>query len=65
MAVGWALIDMHDEMMRQVKSSNLIAPPKEEGPKKAVINPCPKCGDELTFQGGCNVCRSCGWTKCD
>ena len=23
MAVGWALIDMHDEMMRQVKSSNL------------------------------------------
>ena len=65
MAVGWALIDMHDEMMRQVKSSNLIAPPKEIGPKKIVINPCPKCGDELTFQGGCNVCRSCGWTKCE
>ena len=65
MAVGWALIDMHDEMMRQVKSSNLIAPPKEEAPKKEVVNPCPKCGDELTFQGGCNVCRSCGWTKCE
>ena len=65
MAVGWALIDMHDEMMRQVKSSNLVAPPKEEEPKKTVINPCPKCGDELTFQGGCNVCKSCGWTKCD
>ena len=65
MAVGWALIDMHDEMMRQVKSSNLVAPPKEAEPKKTVINPCPKCGDELTFQGGCNVCRSCGWTKCD
>ena len=66
MAVGWALIDMHDEMMRQVKSSNLIAPPKEDdGTKKEVVNPCPKCGDELTFQGGCNVCRSCGWTKCE
>ena len=66
MAVGWALIDMHDEMMRQVKSSNLIAPPKEEdSPKKEAVNPCPKCGDELTFQGGCNVCRSCGWTKCE
>ncbi|MBE6526903.1 MAG: adenosylcobalamin-dependent ribonucleoside-diphosphate reductase [Thermoplasmata archaeon] len=65
MAVGWALIDMHDEMMRQVKSSNLVAPPKEAEPKKTVINPCPKCGDELTFQGGCNVCKSCGWTKCD
>jgi ribonucleoside-diphosphate reductase alpha chain len=56
---------MHDEMMRQGKSSTLIAPPKEEAPKKEVINPCPKCGDELTFQGGCNVCRSCGWTKCE
>ena len=65
MAVGWALIDMHDEMLRQVKASNLVAPPKEEEPKKTVINPCPKCGDELTFQGGCNVCKSCGWTKCD
>ena len=65
MAVGWALIDMHDEMMRQVRSSNLVAPPKEEVSPKVVINPCPKCGDELTFQGGCNVCRSCGWTKCE
>ncbi|WP_400209570.1 hypothetical protein [Methanomethylophilus alvi] len=49
MAVGWAL----------------IAPAADPTPKKKVLNPCPKCGDELTFQGGCNICKSCGWTKCE
>ena len=26
---------------------------------------CPTCGAELTFTGGCNVCPSCGFSKCD
>ena len=65
MAVGWALIDMYEEMQRQVKGSTLIAPAADPTPKKKVLNPCPKCGDELTFQGGCNICKSCGWTKCE
>ncbi|MFA7063288.1 MAG: ribonucleoside-diphosphate reductase, adenosylcobalamin-dependent, partial [Methanomethylophilus sp.] len=65
MAVGWALLDMYDEMQRQVKGATLIAPAAEPEPKKKIINPCPKCGDELTFQGGCNVCRTCGWTRCE
>lgn len=25
---------------------------------------CPKCGAELSFTGGCNVCPSCGWSRC-
>ncbi len=25
---------------------------------------CPECGDELFFEGGCNICKSCGWSKC-
>ena len=25
---------------------------------------CPECGTELSFTGGCNVCPSCGWSKC-
>ena len=28
-------------------------------------NPCPECGEELTFEGGCNICKNCGYTKCD
>lgn len=68
MAVGWALIDMHNEMLRQIKASNFTAAPAEEpddGKKKKAVNPCPECGEELTFEGGCNICKSCGYTKCD
>ena len=25
---------------------------------------CPECGAELSFTGGCNICSSCGWSKC-
>lgn len=30
-----------------------------------VLNPCPECGAELRFEGGCNSCVNCGWSKCD
>ena len=26
---------------------------------------CPECGEILVFEGGCNVCKACGWSKCD
>lgn len=26
---------------------------------------CPECGAPLAFEGGCNTCKSCGWSKCD
>ena len=25
---------------------------------------CPECGAELSNTGGCNVCPSCGWSRC-
>lgn len=25
---------------------------------------CPDCGAEIEFEGGCNICKSCGWSKC-
>ena len=30
--------------------------------KKAL---CPDCGAKLQQEGGCNICKNCGWTKCD
>lgn len=62
MAVGWALTDMYKEMQTQIHGIPEEQP--EEQPRE-IKNPCPKCGAELEFQGGCNVCKSCGWTKCD
>lgn len=26
---------------------------------------CPECGFKLQQEGGCNICKNCGWTKCD
>ena len=26
---------------------------------------CPECGEPISFEGGCNICHSCGWSKCD
>ena len=26
---------------------------------------CPERGAELSFTGGCNICPSCGFSKCD
>ena len=25
---------------------------------------CPECGEELMFEGGCNICKNCGWSRC-
>lgn len=65
MAVGWALLDMHQEMQREVNGISFEPKAVPAAKSKAVQNPCPKCGDEMQFQGGCNICKSCGWTKCD
>lgn len=29
-----------------------------------VVGVCPDCGGALIHEGGCNVCRSCGYSKC-
>lgn len=34
--------------------------PGEEAPG---VN-CPQCGEPLVFEGGCNICKSCGWSRC-
>ncbi|MCI1723126.1 MAG: adenosylcobalamin-dependent ribonucleoside-diphosphate reductase [Lachnospiraceae bacterium] len=67
MAVGNALRDMYEDVQRELKG--LPAEPhdseKKEHNEQEVLNPCPQCGSELVFEGGCNICKNCGWTKCD
>lgn len=33
--------------------------------KISVSSTCPQCGEPLIFEGGCNICKNCGWSKCD
>lgn len=65
-AVGNALIDMYEELKSEIiccddetidKTSNSC--------EKNEYFECPECGEEaLTFEGGCCVCKSCGYSKC-
>jgi len=65
MAIGNALKDMQKEMNEDLDSFKKYVHPLEEVKKRATINnPCPNCGEELIFSGGCNFCQSCGYSKC-
>lgn len=74
-AVGNALIDMYEEMQSEINEDfefkkNIVKKTPTEMMKELIKNKkskpkCPECGEELIFEGGCNVCKSCGYSKCD
>jgi len=70
MAVGNALLDMYNEVQQEIAQKSAKEPAKKIPKPKAVqTSPrdkmiCPECGEPLVFEGGCNVCKSCGWSKC-
>ena len=33
-------------------------------PGKASGQPCPECGAQMEHEGGCVICRACGYSKC-
>ena len=77
MAVGNALMEMWKEMKERIEKGNSIIaladsnsqiPSSESTPSS---NPkadngakCPECGSELIQEGGCVICKSCGWSRC-
>ena len=77
-AIGYALLDMYNEMYDEIHDSlpNEDAVDEEESvssqnninqkQSKSTSNTpkCPECGEEISFEGGCNICKSCGWSKC-
>ena len=65
-AVGNALLEMYNEMQKEIndyydEKTDVKTTTKEVKTSKAV---CPECGEEIVFEGGCNICKSCGWSKC-
>ena len=75
MAIGNALVDMWHEMQEGVNDDEddmvdaadcASAVPSEQQVSNNENNAvtCPECGNELVFEGGCNICKNCGWSKC-
>ncbi len=74
-AVGNALIDMYKEMREDLGfneeyEKKETRPEREQRKKTETVSeeaiiPCPECGEPLVFEGGCNTCKNCGYSKCD
>jgi len=79
MAVGNALLSMYNEVQEELKvkqadnksgdgDERFVQEATNVGPEMIdsaqINNPCPMCGEELVFEGGCNTCKACGWSKC-
>lgn len=73
MAVGNALLDMYNEMQEELAEQEGKASWKaKKAPKPRAVSSeanadkmyCPECGEPLVFEEGCNICKSCGWSKC-
>ena len=62
-AVGRALKDMYDSLhtVEQPKVKvKPVAVKQMSGTAK-----CPQCGEPLLHEGGCDICKNCGYSKCD
>lgn len=74
-AIGNALLDMYNELQNELFDdvedsyvSETITTPKKTSlinVEPSITPKCPECGGVLVFEGGCNTCKSCGWSKCD
>lgn len=73
-AIGNALLDMYNEVQYEIGDSDEEIVKEHEikskVEEKIVKQPiqkaeCPSCGGNLVFEGGCNTCKDCGWSKCD
>lgn len=74
-AIGNALLDMYNELQNELfddiedpyVSETIITlkKPLLINVEQNIAPECPECGGTLVFEGGCNTCKSCGWSKCD
>lgn len=68
-AIGNALLDMYNEIQNELFDADECIPELMTEDITVTYDipkaKCPQCGGELIFEGGCNTCKSCGWSKCD
>lgn len=64
-AIAKALVDIYNEINDTKFDIKKKKQEKVEVKEKQIDVPrCPECGEPLSFEGGCNICKSCGWSKC-
>jgi len=68
-AIGRALVEMWEEFQEERGAQQSLHQPIATVETTATASPetdkCPECGAPLVFQGGCQICKDCGWSKCN
>lgn len=78
-AIGKALKSMYEEMRKDLQCDEDDGGDATDEPASEAHNVkedsthlsvdrtdlCPECGSPLVFEGGCNTCKNCGYSKCD
>lgn len=70
MAVGNALLDMSKQINSNLSDYSKIISNNVKTHHESLIiiedndATCPECGSILTFEGGCNICKNCGYSRC-
>lgn len=70
-AIGYALKDLMSKIndmktddVDEESENDIMTIDAESDVDNGAIK-CPNCGEKLAFEGGCNICKNCGWSKCD
>ena len=53
------------KLIQNKMCSDIVSVHKECKDNNSYQKKCPQCGGNLVFEGGCNTCKDCGWSKCD
>lgn len=75
-AIGYALEDLCDKIKERCFADfdledsckyvdNVDCKCEETTNQPQTLTTCPECGEPLINEGGCNVCKACGYSKCD
>lgn len=65
-AIGLALQDLYNKTKDSYAEDELeVTETKPVKQIKQIKNACPECGEPLEHEGGCVVCKTCGFSKCD
>lgn len=65
-AIGYALKEMWEDFQgKELKEKEPVMTSVNQSAANYVEPTCPECGGKLIFEGGCNICRNCGWSKCN
>lgn len=65
-AIGLALQDLYNKTKDSYIEDEIeVVESKPVKQVKQSKNTCPECGEPLEHEGGCIVCKTCGFSKCD